>query len=113
MTSVSFARDLRQRATLAEQKLWPVLRGRRLGGFKFRLQVAIDRFIADFACFNARLIVELDGAAHDDQALRDLERTGALEGLGWQVLRFDNEAVISDIDGVADAILAELRLARP
>ncbi|MDP1738291.1 MAG: DUF559 domain-containing protein [Caulobacter sp.] len=113
MTSIHFARDLRQRATLAEQKLWPILRGRRLGGFKFRRQVAIDRFIADFACFDARLVIELDGAAHEDQALRDLERTGVLEELGWQVLRFGNESVINDIDGVAEAILAELRLARP
>jgi very-short-patch-repair endonuclease len=113
MTSISFARDLRQRATRAEQNLWPVLRGRRLGGFKFRRQVAIDRFIADFVCFDARLVIELDGAVHEHQALRDLERTGVLEGLGWQVLRFDNDAVLNDIDRVAESILAELLLARP
>lgn len=111
MTRISFARDLRQRATLAEQKLWSILRGRRLDGFKFRRQVPIDRFVADFTCFDARLVIELDGAVHEDQALRDLERTGVLEGLGWQVLRFDNEAVIGDIDQVAEGIRAELRLA--
>ncbi|MFZ5669269.1 MAG: endonuclease domain-containing protein [Pseudomonadota bacterium] len=113
MTRIDVARDLRQRATLAEQKLWTILRGRRLDGWKFRRQVPVGRYIADFACCDARLIVELDGAAHEDRALQDLERNGELEQFGWQVVRFPNDQVLDDLSGVSEAILAELRLARP
>lgn len=90
-----------------------MLRGRRLAGWKFRRQVPVGRYVADFACYEARLIVELDGASHEGQELRDLDRTGELEQFGWQVVRFPNDQVIDDLGGVSEAILAELRLARP
>ena len=113
MTGINFARRLRGEQTLPEARLWTLLRGRRLNGLKFRRQVPIDRYVADFACFDARLIIELDGAVHDDQELYDLERTGRLEACGWQVLRFSNEQVLRDPGSVLDAISAEIRLARP
>lgn len=93
--------------------MWALLRRRRLNGLKFRRQVPIDRYIVDFACFDVRLVIELDGAVHDDQVLYDLERTGRLEACGWHVLRFSNELVMSDASAVLEAISAEAKLARP
>jgi len=60
------ARDLRSRSTDAEWKIWSILRNRQLGGFKFRRQVPIDRYFADFACLDAGLVVEIDGSQHTD-----------------------------------------------
>ena len=104
------ARRLRADATDAERKLWAALRGRRQGGPKFRRQVPIDRYFADFACFEARLIVELDGGQHADQADYDARRTETLNACGWRVIRFWNTDVIENLDGVVETILAELRL---
>jgi very-short-patch-repair endonuclease len=87
-----------------------VLRARQVGGFKFRRQLPIDRFIADFACVESRLIVELDGGQHVDDAVYDERRTRVLEACGWKVIRFWNTDVINDLDGVARDILAELEL---
>jgi len=91
------------------------VRGRRLSGFKFRRQVPIDRYVADFVCSEARVIVELDGGSHDDEQtqIRDLERTAILESCGYFLIRFRNEAVLNDPGGVGDAIAATLRTARP
>jgi very-short-patch-repair endonuclease len=107
------ARALRRLSTNAEHRLWSLLRARQVGGAKFRRQVPIGRYIADFACFDAKLVVELDGAAHDGRLEYDLQRTRDLEALGWHVIRFGNEAVYEDLDSVGRAILAELKLARP
>ena len=74
------ARELRQRSTDAEWKLWSILRNRQLGGYKVRRQVPIDRYFADFACLDARLIVELDGSQHEDRAEYDAARTSTLQG---------------------------------
>jgi very-short-patch-repair endonuclease len=104
------ARDLRQTATSPEHKLWSILRNRQLGGFKFRRQVPIDRYFADFACLDARLIVELDGSQHQDRAEYDAARTSTLQALGWRVLRFHNGEVIESAAGVGDTILLELNL---
>jgi very-short-patch-repair endonuclease len=106
------ARELRQRSTDAEWKLWSVVRNRQLGGFKFRRQVPIDRYFADFACLEARMVVELDGSQHQERAAYDAERTATLEALGWRVLRFDNGEVLSNPVGVGDTILMELELGR-
>ncbi|HEY5071219.1 MAG TPA: DUF559 domain-containing protein [Caulobacteraceae bacterium] len=73
------ARALRSDPTDVERKLWGALRGRQLEGFKFRRQVPIDRYFADFACFDARLIVELDGSQHRDNAEFDARRTTVLK----------------------------------
>src|SRR5579864_9126904 len=102
------ARTLRAESTEVERKLWSLLRGRRLAGVKFRRQVPIDRYFADFACVEAKLVVELDGGQHNDQADYDEQRSKTLEACGWRVVRFWNSDVIENADGVADTILAEL-----
>ena len=104
------ARGLRAEATDAERKLWAVVRGRQLGGAKFRRQVPIDRCFADFACAEAKLIIELDGGQHNDRAGYDAARSATLAACGWRVIRFWNTDVLENIDGVADTILAELKL---
>ena len=109
MNPIPNARRLRRGQTLAEDKLWAIVRGRRLNGFKFRRQVPIDRYFADFVCWDAKLIVELDGPSHEDRELHDLVRTEVLEQCGYRVLRFDNEVVLADPGGVAEAVGAARR----
>ena len=98
------ARKLRRDAPDAERRLWYYLRDRRLGGFKFRRQVTIGPFIADFACIPCKLIVEVDGSQHNE--LADRPRTEWFENLGWRVLRFWNNDVLQNTDGVVFTILA-------
>ena len=100
------ARRLRRDATDVEQRFWLAVRDRRLGGFKFRRQVTIGPFVADFACIERRLIVELDGGQHDQEA--DAARTTYLEGLGWRVVRFWNNDVVENWEGVLQVVLVEL-----
>ena len=88
--------------------MWAVLRNRQLGGAKFRRQAPIDRYFADFACVEAKLIVELDGGQHEAQAEYDALRTEVLESCGWRVIRFWNNEVIENLDGIAEMILREL-----
>ena len=109
MDKTATARRLRRDQTLAERTLWTLVRNRRLGGFKFLRQVAIDRYFADFVCEAAKVIVELDGPAHDGREEYDARRTEILELFGYVVLRFRNERVLADLGGVADDILAVLR----
>ena len=84
-----------------------------MGGCKFRPQVPVDRYVADFACLEAKLIIELDGGQHAEQANYDAARTKVLEYAGFQVLRFWNPRVLQEIDGVLEEIIAALALARP
>ncbi|HEX4199145.1 MAG TPA: endonuclease domain-containing protein [Caulobacteraceae bacterium] len=107
------ARELRQASTEAERKLWSLVRNRKIAGCKFRRQVPIDRYFADFACLEARLIVELDGGQHAEQVVYDTSRTQALEAAGWTVLRFWNRRVLENPEGVAMAIRSALESARP
>jgi len=109
MDRIANARRLRKDQTLAEKVVWNLVRNRRLGGFRFLRQVAIDRYFADFACGAAKLIVKLDGAAHDGREDYDDRRTGTLELFGYVVLRLRNEQVLADPGGTADKILAVLR----
>ncbi|MGI9168875.1 MAG: endonuclease domain-containing protein [Caulobacteraceae bacterium] len=104
------ARKLRADSSDAEQRLWSAISNRRLAGFKFRRQVPIDGYFADFACVEAKLVVELDGRQHIEQAANDAQRTRRLEACGWCVLRFWNDQVLQDLDGVGAAILTALRL---
>ncbi|MGH7025385.1 MAG: endonuclease domain-containing protein [Caulobacteraceae bacterium] len=106
--TIKRARELRAEATEVERRLWSILRDRRLGGVKFRRQVPIDRYFADFACVEAKLVVELDGSQHADQEDYDARRSETIEAHGWKVIRFWNGDVIESLDGVAYAILAEL-----
>ncbi|HEX4097083.1 MAG TPA: DUF559 domain-containing protein [Caulobacteraceae bacterium] len=96
----------------AEARLWLSLRNRKLDGFKFRRQVPIDRYFADFACLEAKLVVELDGGQHAEALAYDAGRTAVLENAGFHVLRFWNRAVLTEIDGVLHEISTALRLGR-
>ena len=103
------ARRLRRDQTLAEKTLWALVRNRRLGGFRFLRQAPIDRYFADFVCEAAKVIVELDGPAHDGREEYDARRTETLELFGYVVARFRNEPVLADPGDVADEILPVLR----
>ncbi|TGS89740.1 endonuclease domain-containing protein, partial [Mesorhizobium sp. M2D.F.Ca.ET.178.01.1.1] len=84
------------------------LRGRRLDKIKFKRQAPIGRFVADFLCAKARLIIEIDGSQHAD-SLRDQARDAALKARGFRVLRFWNDDVLKDLDAVCDTIIAYVR----
>ncbi|MBS0238210.1 MAG: endonuclease domain-containing protein [Proteobacteria bacterium] len=104
------ARELRNNATAAERQLWQKLRDLKVSGQKFRRQVPIDHFIADFACLSHRLIIEVDGATHatDEEIESDTRRQLYLESQGFRVLRFQNSDVITNIDGVMDTVVGVL-----
>ncbi len=106
--ATSRAKSLRTAQTDAERKLWSILRAGRLNGAKFRRQVPIGRYIADFACPAAKLIVELDGGQHADQVAYDNERTAFLESQGYRVLRFWNNDALTNIEGVGETIAGAL-----
>jgi len=93
----------------SERRLWTALRSRRFLGYKFRRQVPIGPFIADFACRSRRLIIEIDGGSHgnDIQETRDTERTRWLERRGWRVIRFWTSDLAS-MDDVAAQIFQVL-----
>jgi very-short-patch-repair endonuclease len=102
------ARRLRRNQTDAERALWFRLRDRRLGGWKFRRQFAIERYVADFFCADAHLIIELDGGQHSVRTDADAERTKILTAMGYFVLRYWNNDVMQNIDGVVEDIAAAL-----
>jgi len=91
--------------TDAEQLLWRRLRNRELSGKKFRRQHEIGRYIADFVCTEAMLIIELDGGQHAKQVEYDGRRTRYLQAMGYRVLRFWNNDVLQDIESVLTVIL--------
>ncbi len=99
-SKTTFARKLRKNQTDAEQALWQRLRNRQLVGFKFRRQYVLDGYIADFACVEARVIVELDGGQHLEQKAYDDKRTQAFAKHGFEVLRFWNDEVLKNMEGV-------------
>ncbi len=102
------ARALRNKATDAERHLWQQLRGRRLAGYKFRRQYPIAGFIADFACIEAKLVVELDGGQHVERSAEDAARTRRIECNGYRVLRFWNDDVLVRTEDVLEQILCNL-----
>jgi very-short-patch-repair endonuclease len=102
-----FRRRLRESQTDAERRLWLRLRDRRLAGFKFVRQESIGRYVADFCCREARLIVELDGGQHADSG-HDRVRDAWLTAQGYRVLRFWNAEIVDNIVSVLDTILAAL-----
>jgi len=106
--NVAKARKLREEMTDAERLLWWNLRDRRLQGYKFRRQFPVAGFVADFACLEQRLIVEVDGSQHLDEAAYDLRRTDKLSELGYQIVRFWNDDVLLKTDGVLESILNAL-----
>lgn len=101
------ARTLRNEPTDCERHLWRFLRLQQLGGFRFRRQVAGGRYIADFACIEAKLIVELDGGQHQDNDY-DVQRDAELKAIGFTVLRFWNNQVLQETQAVLAEILRVL-----
>jgi very-short-patch-repair endonuclease len=103
------ARRLRREMTGAERALWDRVRRSQLAGLHFRRQQIIDGFVADFYCHAAGLVVEVDGGVHVGQTDYDAERTEALERMGLRVVRFGNERVLGDVEGVLREILEAAR----
>ena len=99
---------MRRAATEAEDRLWQELRGRRLAGIKFRRQLPVPPYVADFLCAEAMLIVEVDGSQHGE-SVRDDVRTAFLKARGFRVLRFWNEDVLREMSSVCDTIIAYVR----
>ena len=114
MTSlVPTARELRSNATDAERHLWRFVRNRLLSGYRFRRQVSLGPYVADFVCLRARLIVEIDGSQHDEHLLDELERTRYLARMGFRVIRFWNNEVLQQTESVLEGILEALIQACP
>jgi very-short-patch-repair endonuclease len=103
------ARALRRNATDAERLMWGLLRDRCLSGIKFRRQVPIGPYVADFACIAHHLVVELDGGQHAESC-RDTRRDAFLRAHGWRVLRFWNNNVMGNREGVLESILNAVTL---
>ena len=101
------SRQLRKEATPAEVSLWQILRNRKVTGLKFRRQQRLGRFVADFFCAEVKLVVELDGAVHENQADRDAAREEVLERGEVTILRFKNAEVLEDQKAVILRIVAE------
>ena len=106
---ISRARRLRKEATDAETLLWSHLRRHQMLGYQFRRQEPIGKYIVDFVSYRPRLVVELDGGQHSEQADYDTQRTRWLEFRGFKVIRFWNDDVLKETDGVLDAILLSLQ----
>ena len=106
----SFARENRKKPTLAETYLWEHLRKEQLG-LDFRRQHIICDYIVDFVCLDRRLVIEVDGAYHAEREQQedDEVRTAHLEQIGFRVIRFSNEKVLFNIEGVLEKIKYELR----
>jgi very-short-patch-repair endonuclease len=98
------AKQLRQTSTDAERLLWQRLKAKQLHGLKFRRQEQISRFIADFVCYEKGIIVEADGGQHALEQVKDEERTQWLSGQGFTVLRFWNNEILTNIEGVLETI---------
>lgn len=99
------SRELRRPQTPTEQALWGILRSRQAGGLKFRRQHPIGKFIVDFYCPEARLVIEIDGDSHAGQAEYDQARTDWLQAQGYRVIRFTNHDVRENISAVLESIL--------
>jgi adenine-specific DNA-methyltransferase len=94
--------------TEAERALWKHIRLRQMAGHKFRRQQTIGPYIADFVCFEKRLIIELDGGQHSQQIAYDADRSAWLDSQGFRILRFWNNQVLEEIEAVKEEILKRL-----
>ena len=110
--TIKRARQLRRAMTRAEVILWQHLRKRQLAGHRFRRQVPVGPYIADFACVECCLIVEVDGETHSRQGEvdHDTRRTAFLEAKGWHVHRVWNNDVYDNLEGVLDGVLHQVRI---
>ena len=111
--NVTIGRRPRRDKTDAERELWFRLRDRQLAGLKFRRQMPLGHYVVDFCCESARLIIEVDGGQHAGTADEDLNRTMDLEAMGYLVLRFWNNDVLKNTDGVVESILDTLNKLTP
>lgn len=105
-----FARNLRNDPTDAEYKLWHQLQDKKLSGYRFRRQHPIPPYIVDFCCLEKKLVVELDGGHHadDNHRIHDQQRDEFLKNKNFYILRFWNNEVMTEIDGVLNTILHNL-----
>ena len=99
--------------TDVERMLWQALRSKQFGGYRFRRQHPIGRYIADFACIEQKIVIELDGGQHQEQLAYDNQRTAFIQAQGWQVLRFWNNDVLNNLDGVLTTIAERLTVLPP
>jgi very-short-patch-repair endonuclease len=106
------AKKMRSEPTPAEHRLWQILRAKRLAGHKFKRQLAIDHYIVDFVCPKRRLIVEADGGQHSDSE-SDVRRDAHLNAQGFQILRFWNNDIFTNEEGVLTSILDALQSPLP
>ena len=102
------ARTLRKNSTDAERKLWYSLRARQLNGYKFKRQQPLGNYIVDFVCFKKRLIIEVDGGQHAVNRKKDIKRDNWLKREGYQVVRFWNNDVLGNHEGVLSVITKHL-----
>ena len=98
------AKELRKRSADAEKLLWKYLRLEQLEGLKFRRQQPIDNYIVDFVCLKKRIIIEVDGGQHSEEKEKDRERDNYLKKQGFEVLRFWNNEVLTNVEGVLEVI---------
>lgn len=113
MNQLNFARQLRTGQTNAENLLWSHLRGHRLLGLKFRRQQPVGEYIVDFFCAENRLIVELDGGQHQDRVAYDAKRDAWLKSEGYTVLRYWNNEVMGNLEGVLEDICRQAGVLEP
>ncbi|HET6995575.1 MAG TPA: methionine--tRNA ligase subunit beta [Chitinophagaceae bacterium] len=106
----TFVEQHRSKPTEAENALWQILRGKKIGGYKFRRQHIINNYIADFIALAEKLVIEIDGLIHQlpENQISDEERTIELNRFGFEVIRFTNDQVLNDTDNVVNAILLKL-----
>ena len=107
------AKRLRHGMTDAERVLWREVRAHRFAGFKFKRQEPLGLYVVDFVCYEAKLIIELDGGQHANQQEADAERTRWLESRGFRVVRFWNNDVLANTAGVMQEIEKELPSPHP
>jgi very-short-patch-repair endonuclease len=102
--TTALGKALRKRPTDAEQLLWKHLRLKQMEGLKFRRQQPIDNYIVDFVCLEKRIVIEVDGGQHAVQKEADIERDAYLRQQGFDVIRFWNNEILQNINGVLEVI---------
>ena len=105
------AKAMRTAPTEAEHRLWQILRAKRLAGYKFKRQMPLDHYIVDFVCLAHRLVIEADGGQHSQEA--DARRDAYIRSQGFRILRFWNDEIFTNEDGVITAILDALSTPLP
>jgi very-short-patch-repair endonuclease len=113
MDTGEIARRLRRDMTEAEKVMWRILRARQLAGYKFRRQEPIGRYVVDFVCFSPRIVIEIDGGQHNEVTSYEERRSRFLEREGFMVLRFWNNEVLENREGVCERIVEVLSRITP